>query len=84
MKYNYSGEVKSVFKALALVRKSRGYAHLADKTDSPRQASVLREAYLASLKADLLILHDVLSAWIDAGAPIEVEGRTDNENDIDY
>ena len=75
MKYNYSGELKSVFKALSEVRKARVYANLADDFIDPTHVPVLRKSYLVGLKCDLIILHTALGKWISAGAPMEIEGE---------
>ena len=74
MKYNYSGELKSVFKALSKVRKARGYSNLADEAINPNHVPVLRNAYLVELKCALILLHSALDKWISAGAPMEIEG----------
>lgn len=74
MKYNYSGELKSVFKALSEVQKARSYSNLSDKAIEPDHAPLLRKSYLVALKCDLIILHTVLDKWISAGAPMEIEG----------
>lgn len=74
MKYNYSGELKSVFKALSKVRKARGHANLADVATNPAHVTVLRNAYLVGLKCELVLLHSALGKWISAGAPMEIEG----------
>ena len=75
MKYNYSGELKSVFKALSKVRKARGYANLADKAIKPNHVQVWRSAYIVGLKCELVLLHSALDKWISAGAPMEIEGE---------
>lgn len=80
MKYNYSGELKSVFKALSEVRKARGYANLADDAFDTTLVPVLRKSYLVALKCDLIMLHNVLDKWIFAGAPMEIEGEVSDEN----
>lgn len=74
MKYNYSGELKSVFKVLREVQRGRGSANLADKADDPGVRDFLRNIYLNNLRFDLIALYRVLDKWISAGAPMEIEG----------
>lgn len=74
MKCNYSGELKSVFKALSKVRKARGHANLADIATNPEHVTVLRNAYLVGLKCELILLSSALDGWISAGTPMEIEG----------
>ncbi|WP_133058290.1 hypothetical protein [Butyricicoccus porcorum] len=78
MKYNYSDELKSVFKALSRVRKARGYAKLADSATDPIHGPVLRNAYLVGLKCELILLRSALDKWISAGALMERKSNDEN------
>ena len=74
MKYNYSDELKSVFRVLQEVQRSREYANLPDEADDPGVRDFLRNIYLNNLRFDLIALYRVLDKWISAGAPMEIEG----------
>lgn len=78
MKYNYSDELKAVFKALSCVSKFKRYANVADDALDPKHVPVLQKAYLTALRCDLVSLYCALDAWMNAAAPMEKE--TNNEN----
>lgn len=71
MKYQYSPALKNVLQAFRDVKKSYSYRNLADKALNANQSSMLRSAYLSSLKSDLLVLYSTLDVWIDRGAQME-------------
>lgn len=63
--YNYSSELKEIFKDLRSLSKSRKYDKL--YKDAPEHhKETLRKAYLTALKGDLLILRSSLGMWIEA------------------
>ena len=71
MKYQYSPELKNVLQAFRAVKKSYSYRNLADKAWRAEESSILRSAYLTAMRADLLILHSALDAWVSRGAQME-------------
>lgn len=78
MKYNYSDELKSVFRVLQEVQRSREYANLPDEADDPGVRDFLRNVYLNNLRFDLIALYRALSKWVAVCVPMERKSNDEN------